>query len=87
MCPESSAILCIRSTNFKRDSLKTKKRCGPEKHTFAVLGITCIKDNEAVCPGKARIRCIKDSLYYKSVGIGVVQTRSGGFERVRGGVP
>ena len=25
----------------------------PKSHTFAVLGITCIRDKEVVCPGKA----------------------------------
>ena len=63
VCPESSAILCIGGANFRGDSLKTKKRCGPEKHTSFVLGITCIRDKEVVCPESTAILCIKGASF------------------------
>ena len=66
--PPSHARPCTPSHRHPPLYATKEKSWGKKDHTSFVLGITCIRDNEAVCSGKARILCIKDSLYYGTGG-------------------
>ena len=67
----------VRHPDTLREKSKQYKG-SPESRSSFVLRIACIRDNVVVFSEKARILCIKDSLYYETGGKGTERERPPG---------